>query len=608
MNNTIYIFLFTVLIILGTHMYLINPRKLFHQLNALVLFLCAGVVLTEWNIFNARHHFDVKYYDFYHTSLVGMVTLVELLCAYYFARPFENKLNEKSINRLFNIGMSLLFLFVFYCAKFDSDVTVVLQDKVDDKWAYILNYESFYEQLLFFWYLISLVIMGVCFFMAYHKATIKRERVWKFWLFIAFTILPIAIFITFLWAPAQATPAHFELSVFLFFLVCTMSWVYSNFKLFELNPSDAMHDILESVSNLVFITDTSFMVKHQNILAREVLNKFGPKNTQIDILTVLGGSDGVDIYKFKNKLLNLGVREKLETKFSIIIDDVARDYLVLAMKVIRKDNHTGYSFIATDISTLVEKEKQLQDYNDLLENKNQELERFAYIASHDLKTPLRNIISFITLIKRKLKSHSDMDLKEFINITQSNAESMYHLIEEILEYSLVKTKEVKKTEVDMQEVFSLIEKNLIHYVEEKNATIKYDKLPVLEANHHQMVQLFQNLIENGLKYNNSENPKVTISVFPEGEYLVFKVEDNGIGINQEYHKTVFEIFKRLHNQSEYQGSGVGLAICNKIVTNHGGYIELISVENVGSIFMVHLKPKHEVVEEKIEIMEAINMN
>lgn len=151
----------------------------------------------------------------------------------------------------------------------------------------------------------------------------------------------------------------------------------------------------------------------------------------------------------------------------------------------------------------------------------------------------------------------------------------------------------------------LQEKNLSRYLEEKKDRIKYGKLLTIEANQHQMVQLFQNLIENGLKYHNSTEPKVTISVFEENDYLVLKVEDNGIRINPEYHKTIFEIFKRLHNQSEYKGSGVGLAICNEIVSNHGDYLELISVENVGSIFMVNLKVKVFATEE-VKVSEEIN--
>jgi light-regulated signal transduction histidine kinase (bacteriophytochrome) len=150
----------------------------------------------------------------------------------------------------------------------------------------------------------------------------------------------------------------------------------------------------------------------------------------------------------------------------------------------------------------------------------------------------------------------------------------------------------------------LIEKNLSHYLEGKKAKIKCGKLPTIEANQHQIVQLFPNLIENSLKCNNSTERKVTISVFEENEYLVLKVEDNGIGINPEYHKTIFEIFNRLHNQSEYKGSGVGLAICNKIISNDGGYMELISVESAGSIFMVNLKVKDFATEE-VGIFERV---
>ena len=604
MNNTIFTLLFSLLIVLGTHLYLLNPKRLFNKLNAIVLFLAAGVTLTEWNIFRSEYIYDVIYYEGFHTLFVSLVTLVEGLCAFYFARPFESHPKEKLINQVVTVFLSVVCFVVIYSTSILNMTTTILPDKINGKWHYIMNDNNIYGTILTSWYLIMVIIISFCFFIAYRKATIKKERVWKFWLFIAFTTLPVIIFISFLWLPSNNTSSSYEMSPLLFVLVSFLSWIYSNFKMFELNANDAMDEVLASVSNLVIITDANFTIKIKNDLAKEVLFS-ATKNRNLSLLEILGQSSDLEISDFEQNIKRLGKGDQYEANFCTKKEGVERSYFLIVTKVFQKQTHNGYSFVAMDISSMVEKEKQLQSYNEQLENKNDELERFAYIASHDLKTPLRNVTSFLSLLKRRLKDNPDPDVNDFINIAQSNAQSMYNLIEEILEYSLVKSETVKMAEVDMNEVMFLIEKNLTHYLDEKNATIKYNPLPTIKANHHQMVQLFQNLIENGLKYNNSSEPKVTISFFKEAEFLVFKVEDNGIGINPEYHKKIFEIFKRLHNQSEYQGSGVGLAICNKIVSNHEGHIELISVENVGSIFMVHLKVKI-FDNEPLEIMKSLN--
>ncbi|GEM_PF-1783642 len=245
---------------------------------------------------------------------------------------------------------------------------------------------------------------------------------------------------------------------------------------------------------------------------------------------------------------------------------------------------------------LLEKEVQkrtaeLQRYNEelaasnqQLEQSNAELERFAYIASHDLKSPLRNIISFLNLIERKVRQNADPQLLEYLKFATESARQMHQLILDVLEFSRVNQAELQLDEVDLNESLVLALRNLKEEMSQKNAVVESMQLPTVRANSAYMLQLFQNLISNGIKYNERRIPLVQIGVTEQADHYEFYVRDNGIGIDPQYKERVFEMFKRLHTREEYQGTGIGLALCKKIVFKLGGNIWLDSEPGRGTTF------------------------
>ena len=229
-------------------------------------------------------------------------------------------------------------------------------------------------------------------------------------------------------------------------------------------------------------------------------------------------------------------------------------------------------------------EAELQHYMDRLKESNQALHEFAYIASHDLQEPLRTISSFIQLIERRYKGKLDSDADEFIYYVVDGVSRMRSLIKDLLQYSRVGTQGNPFEPTDMETIYDQVVSNLKTGIEETKALISHDLLPTLPADPSQITQLLQNLIGNGLKFRSEENPAIHISVKACIDEWLFSVSDNGIGIDQEYSERIFQIFQRLHTQEEYSGTGIGLAICKKIVERHGGRIWVESQEGVGSTF------------------------
>ena len=230
----------------------------------------------------------------------------------------------------------------------------------------------------------------------------------------------------------------------------------------------------------------------------------------------------------------------------------------------------------------------LERKNKALLKVNEELEQFTYIASHDLKTPLRSISSHLDLINWHIDKGNFNAVKEDIQFAKQGTKQMYSLINDILEYKQISNRDEAIKEVNLNEISEQVISQLEVIIEEKNAEVDVRSLPSIHVRQQDILVLFQNIIENGIKYNTSSNPKVIVSSIVSDTNVQLLFEDNGIGIDPDYREKVFQFFKRLHNSSKYEGTGIGLGLCKKIVENYGGSIDVQAAKTRGSIFTVTL--------------------
>ena len=238
-----------------------------------------------------------------------------------------------------------------------------------------------------------------------------------------------------------------------------------------------------------------------------------------------------------------------------------------------------------DITARKQAESQLLNKVEELNRSNEELGQFAYIASHDLQEPLRMVASYTQLLSRRYKGKLDSDADEFISFAVDGANRMQRLIQDLLSYSRVGTKGQELLEVSSEDAFKQALLNLQGAVEASGALVTHDALPTVLADEMQLIQLFQNLIGNAIKYQNTGIPLIHISAARHGgNKWTFSVKDNGLGIDPQYFERIFGMFQRLHKREEFAGTGIGLAICKKIVERHGGSISVESEPGHGSTF------------------------
>ena len=251
----------------------------------------------------------------------------------------------------------------------------------------------------------------------------------------------------------------------------------------------------------------------------------------------------------------------------------------------------GIFAAARDITTLKKAEDILISKLEELARSNEELEQFAYVSSHDLQEPLRMITSYLQLLQRKYQGNLDDKADKYIHFAVDGASRMQNLINDLLEYSRVTRTSREPKFTNCKFILNQALAGLKVVIKENKATMSHDTLPDIMVDPTQLVQVLQNLIFNGIKFHGEETPKIHISAERKINEWVFSVRDNGIGIDLQYSEKIFEVFKRLHTRERYPGTGIGLAVCKKIIERQGGHIWVESELGKGSTFYFTLPIK-----------------
>jgi PAS domain S-box-containing protein len=315
------------------------------------------------------------------------------------------------------------------------------------------------------------------------------------------------------------------------------------------------------------------------------------QSVDFDWLSMIHAEDADRIQKKIFSMIQNAETFYMDDEYRIKKADGSYAYVYERAYILRDETGKALRVIGSteDVSKMKENELQLKKRAEELAISNMELEQFAFVASHDLQEPLRMITSFLTQLDRKYQSVLDDKAKQYIYFAVDGAKRMRQIILDLLEYSRVGRSESVQEEIDMNELLNEVALLLQKKIKEKQATIRIDLLPVICSYRSPVRQVFQNLVSNALKYSKKEVlPDVHIGVLDHTDYWQFFVADNGIGIHPDYFEKVFILFQRLHPNSEYSGTGMGLTISKKITETLGGKIWLESAEGGGTTFYVEI--------------------
>jgi PAS domain S-box-containing protein len=334
--------------------------------------------------------------------------------------------------------------------------------------------------------------------------------------------------------------------------------------------------IVEAFDGLIYICSQDYRIKFMN---RQFIERTGYDATGELCYKALHDLDSVCPWcvnerVFKGETVRWEIRSPKDNHW----------YYMVNTPIYHTDGTLSKQAMIIDITEIKKTEEELKRLSEELARSNAELKDFAYIASHDLKKPLQSIESFAKLLSRRYKDKLDSKADEFISYIVAGVQRLQMLIKDLLEYSQIETKAKNIKPTDCSLIVKEAMNNLKTAIDESNALVIYNKLPTIMSDPQQLISLFQNLIDNAIKFRSNKSPRVQISAERKENEWLFSIRDNGIGIDPKNFEKLFVMFQRLHGSADYPGTGIGLSICKKIVERHGGRIWLESETAKGSTF------------------------
>ena len=341
-------------------------------------------------------------------------------------------------------------------------------------------------------------------------------------------------------------------------------------------------DILDAIDDIFYVLDDTGSLKRWNESVATVTGYTDDEIETMHALDFFGEGDQESIANAIAEGFETGttqVEANLATK-----EGNAIPYEFVANALENPDGNQVLVGIGRDITDREEKRRKLEETIEQLEASNERLEQFAYAASHDLQEPLRMVSTYLQLIERRYAAELDEDGREFLEFAVDGADRMREMIDALLEYSRVETSGDPFRPVDLEAIVADVLDDLTVQIEETNASITVEALPSVHGDASQLRQVFQNLLSNAIEYSGDEPPQIHIDAERRGRKWQISVRDNGIGIDAENQARIFEIFQRLHSRDEHAGTGIGLALCQRIVERHNGRIRVDSEPGDGATF------------------------